>query len=170
MAKYLCKTNEYRTVDKVTYIILKDRYGKTKDEALIDTEDLKKIIPYHWYIGSHGYVVSHIGDSVLLLHQLIMRTKEEGNLNYKIDHIRQNPLDNRKSKLKRCSFNKNNWDTTLRSDNKSGYKGVDYVKRRRKWRARIKVYSREIALGHFNTFEEAVEARVKAEQNRATME
>lgn len=43
----------------------------------------------------------------------------------------------------------------LKSDNTSGYRGVDFCKNNKKWRARIVINAKEINLGRFNTAEEA---------------
>lgn len=52
----------------------------------------------------------------------------------------------------------------VRSNNKSGVNGVGFHKGRGKWRARITIYGKVSNLGWFNTFEEAKEARLKAEK------
>ncbi len=53
--------------------------------------------------------------------------------------------------------------TTINSNNTSGFRGVSFDKKRNKWRAYIKLKYKNISLGRFNTFEEAVKARLKAE-------
>lgn len=52
----------------------------------------------------------------------------------------------------------------ISSKNKSGAKGVNYLVKTGKWRARIKLHDKEISLGHFDTIEEATKARKAAEQ------
>lgn len=52
----------------------------------------------------------------------------------------------------------------LSKDNTSGFKGVSYAKDRKKYRAYITIKKKQIKLGDFNTLEEAVEARRKAEE------
>lgn len=52
----------------------------------------------------------------------------------------------------------------LKSTNTSGYKGVNYSKQRKKWRARIWINKKETQLGLFNTIEEAINARKTAEE------
>ncbi len=49
-------------------------------------------------------------------------------------------------------------------NNKSGVKGVRYEPSKKKWRADIRVNYKAILIGRFNTFEEAVKARKKAEE------
>ena len=49
-------------------------------------------------------------------------------------------------------------------NNKSGVKGVRYEPSRKKWRADIRVNYKAILIGRYDTFEEAVEQRKKAEE------
>lgn len=54
--------------------------------------------------------------------------------------------------------------TTINSNNTSGFRGVSYDKTRDKWKAYIKLKYKNINLGRFNTKEEAIKARIKAEE------
>lgn len=51
----------------------------------------------------------------------------------------------------------------IASNNTSGVKGVCFVKSRKKWLASISIEGKQIQLGRFDKFEDAVEARKKAE-------
>jgi hypothetical protein len=75
-----------------------------------------------------------------------------------IDHENHNPSDNRIENL-RVTDRSHNLANRLRSSkNTSGFKGVSYVPRLKKWRAMIMVRKRAIYLGLFDTPEEAHEA------------
>lgn len=54
--------------------------------------------------------------------------------------------------------------TTINSNNTSGFRGVSWDKSSKKWRAYIKLKYKTRFLGRFNTFEEAVEERLTAEE------
>lgn len=56
-----------------------------------------------------------------------------------------------------------NYNTTKRSDNKSGRTGVYFRESTNKWYARISKEKRNYNLGEYSTFEEAVAVREKAE-------
>lgn len=56
-----------------------------------------------------------------------------------------------------------NYNRRLRADNTSGRAGVAYNNRVGRWRATISKERKRYSLGYFNTFEEAVAAREKAE-------
>lgn len=52
---------------------------------------------------------------------------------------------------------------TINSNNTSGFRGVSYDNARNKWRAYIRLQYKTKHLGRFNTFEQAVNARLEAE-------
>lgn len=53
----------------------------------------------------------------------------------------------------------------IRSDNKSGIRGVCFYKTRKNWRARIFVDGKETHIGYFKSKKDAQEARIKAEEH-----
>ena len=80
-----------------------------------------------------------------------------------IDHINQKKDDNRIVNLRDVDSLTNRRNLKRHGSNKSGVMGVCFHKKRKKWRARIKVNLRDIALGEFDRFEDAVAARRVAE-------
>jgi len=83
---------------------------------------------------------------------------------YEIDHINRDRSDNRWTNLRLVTRSQNNMKMSVRSDNKSGYRGVGRRKDTGQWYARIKAQGRLHLLGHFPTFSEAVAARKAAER------
>ena len=78
-----------------------------------------------------------------------------------IDHINGDRRDNRITNLRSVSRQENMRNASLRSNNKTGVAGVS--RSRGKWLAQIKGGSK-VCLGFFDTFEEAVAARKRAER------
>ena len=78
-----------------------------------------------------------------------------------VDHIDRNGLNNRRTNLRVCTRTENNRNS-MRSKNKSGFKGVSFDRRKKKFRARIhvahKVGYKEIFIGYFQTAIEAAKA------------
>ena len=72
-----------------------------------------------------------------------------------IDHINRNKLDNRRSNLRIATKSQNGL-------NREESVGVSWRKERNKWRARITINGKEQFLGHFNNWEEAIQARKEA--------
>lgn len=78
-----------------------------------------------------------------------------------IDHIDMNRGNNRFNNIRKATSSQNKFNTTIRSDNTSGYKGVSLMKGKY-WRARIYVEGKEHVIGYFKTSEEAHESYAKA--------
>jgi hypothetical protein len=82
-----------------------------------------------------------------------------------IDHIDGNPTNNKASNLRECNYSENAFNRKISSANKSGYKGVSFVKSTKKWGAWIKIDGKSINLGSkFNSPQEAHEAYKIASQ------
>lgn len=81
---------------------------------------------------------------------------------HEIDHINHIPNDNRIANLRCVIGRENSRNLPMRIDNNSGATGVAWHKKAGKWRARIKV-DRDLHLGLFDTFEDALAARRSAE-------
>lgn len=72
-----------------------------------------------------------------------------------IDHIDRNLMNNRIDNLRDVSRSENKHNRGLQRNNSSGYLGVSWNKQREKYQAHIKVNSKKIFLGRFDTTEEA---------------
>jgi hypothetical protein len=128
-------------------------FNNSKEIAVIDLEDVEKVIQHKWYVTKYGYVRETSGK--FFLHNLIMGVKG-------IDHINRCKLDNQKSNLRICDPSLNAFNKNIRPDNTSGCAGVN--KRYGKYQAQISFQGKRITLGVFKTFEEAKSVRLDAEQ------
>jgi len=81
-----------------------------------------------------------------------------------VDHINRVRDDDRWCNLREVSRTCNLRNTGNPCINTSGVKGVDWVKRAGKWRARIKGNGKSKSLGYHADFAEAVAHRLAAEQ------
>jgi hypothetical protein len=77
-----------------------------------------------------------------------------------IDHRNEIKGDNRFSNLREASRIQNAWNTGAHKNNTSGHKGVDLSYG--KWRARIRVGSKRVNLGVFDSAEDASAAYERA--------
>lgn len=80
-----------------------------------------------------------------------------------IDHKNRKRLDNKWGNLREASHQENQCNRSLTRANTSGVVGVSWDKRRKKWAAQIKIVGRGKLLGRYDTLEEAVEVRRRAE-------
>lgn len=87
-----------------------------------------------------------------LLHRWIVNAPK----NKIVDHINHNPLDNRRSNLRICTYFKNNANTL---SNTSGVTGVSFRKDIKKWAARITINQKQIHLGFYKDKQEAAKVR-----------
>jgi hypothetical protein len=80
------------------------------------------------------------------------------------DHIDRNPLNNRRSNLRKATMQDNNRNRGIFKNNTSGVMGVDWHKSANKWRVRINVDNNRIELGFFANKKDAIRARLHAEK------
>ena len=145
--------NEIVEYDDHAEIILYNKQCEEVARALIDLEDIDKIKNYKWRVNDNGYVLTDIKGTTkkIRLHRFIMDCPDDK----VVDHINHDRLDNRKSNLRICTQQQNLM-------NKKSV-GVTFDKRRNKWYAQIMHNRKHVFLGSFNTKEEAIEARKRAE-------
>ena len=134
-----------------TWTLVTSRGGK----ILIDETDLDKAMRYSWSISKTGYAVANINGKVTKMHRYLLGIDDEDVLT---DHINGNGLDNRRSNLRICKQIQNGKNLRLKKNNTSGHAGVR-IKPYGRFTARIMVNRKEIWLGSYATFEEAVAAR-----------
>ena len=138
-------------------------------EFIIDSEDFTLVNKYCWHQHQDGYLCtcyeSYIDggkhhNKYILMHKLILNDWENKT---EIDHINGKPYDNRKENLRIVGHMQNMKNSKMFSSNTSGHKGVHYATKERKWKAYIQADNQKMHLGTFQTYEEAVIAREKAE-------
>jgi hypothetical protein len=118
--------------------------------ALIERADFALIAPHRWF-RSNRYAVAMINGSRVPMHRLVMNAPRK----LEVDHINGDPLDNRRSNLRLASHAENLRNQGLQRSNASGYKGVSWSALAGKWRAQIRVNTRQVHLGLFATAREA---------------
>ena len=129
----------------------------TSHEFYFDLEDYDKIKDYCWFENNGGYIsTSSPNAPYRKMHQLI-----KGRF---ADHINRLRYDNRRENLREANAAENAQNSSLAKNNTSGVIGVNFHKRVGKWNARIYIDKKRIHIGFFNDFEEAVKARLKAEE------
>ena len=82
-----------------------------------------------------------------------------------VDHINQNPIDNRIENLRCATRAENAYNAKLRPDNTSGVKGVTWCKNKCKWVARLYADKKCVNLGRFKNIQDAIFA-VTAARNQ----
>jgi len=98
------------------------------------------------------YKKINIKNKTYYLHQVIF-FYHYGYIPKYIDHADGNSLNNKIENLREATQSQNVHNATKRTTNKSGYKGVCFVKN--KWRSAIMVNGKNISLGVYDSIEEA---------------
>ena len=134
-------------------------YTSKGESFYFDLEDYNKIKDYCWRINKDNYVVTKNGT---MFHRIVT----ECPLNYLVDHKHgeRTRNDNRKYNLRICTNLENNKNQKIKLTNTSGTTGVVWNKKNNKWIAQITVNYKNIYLGSFINFEDAVKARKEAEE------
>lgn len=126
--------------------------------TVVDDEDFALLKRYTWRLQKtrwNMYAKACVDGSSVLLHRLVMAAP----CNIEVDHKDRDGLNNTKANLRLCSSTQNKYNTKVRCDNKTGYKGVYYNKRDNKYYAMIKPpENRRWYLGGYDSPEEAARA------------
>ena len=111
-----------------------------------------------------GYVTTGIDGTGYRAHRLAWFYVHGYMPEHGLDHIDRNPANNRIENLREVSRVCNLRNTCNPVNNVSGVKGVYWRNREGKWCPSIKILGRKIYLGYYDDFDEAVCARLAAEQ------
>lgn len=133
--------------------------------AIVDDEDYERLCGYKWYAQFSDHTRSYYAArrlpwdadghrSVLYMHREVIRAAA----GTRVDHINHDTLDQRKSNLRVCTIGQNGSNRKLQTNNSSGYKGVDWRKADRKWRAQIQVHGKSIHIGYYDSPVDAARA------------
>jgi hypothetical protein len=127
----------------------------------VDDEDYERFSIFNWCVGKqpNGKVYARRGlweypsFRHLYLHREILGLEDP---KIKVDHVDGDTLNNQKYNLRQCTHQQNCRSVDKRSNNKSGYKGVHW--HRRKWLAGIRVDGKTVYVGTFDNVEDAARA------------
>ena len=177
-----CKRIEYlKNITPITYkkenqTELCNKYIKIfnsdhMDFCMVDKEDYNLIKQYCWYKDSNGYWVSNNRKQdgtreTIKLHQeiAIIKYGEYDKKSLLPDHLNRNKSDNRKQNLVLKNRRDNSINRSLSKRSTTGKTGVNFYKKYQQYVAKICVNYKTIHLGYFDKFEDAVKARIKAEE------
>lgn len=120
--------------------------------ALVDDADYEWLMQWKWRVqkttATNWYAIRTMGNKQILMHRLILGISNDR----QTDHINHNGLDNRRSNIRLCTCQQNQFNQRRQQrETTSEYKGVGWCKRAKKWKSRIKRNSREIHLGYYDS-------------------
>ena len=138
--------NEYIVGSEET--VIRMRLGKS---CRISTVCFELVWPYTWCVEGTGYVMSRTPGKAVKLHRMLV-SAGKGEF---VDHVDGDPLNNTLPNLRICRKQQNEFNSKIRRDNTTGYKGISYIKSSGKFRAYINKNGDRFELGVFRTKEEA---------------
>ncbi len=129
--------------------------------AIVDEIDYGRLTSYKWfamwddhsqsfYAGRHSPTVNGYR-TIIRMHREIMKVSARS----QVDHASHDTLDNRRSNLRLATHGQNKCNQGKRKDNTSGFKGVSWRKRERKWIARIALEGKRKVIGYYDSAEDA---------------
>lgn len=129
-------------------------------EFYFDLEDYEKIKNYCWCFMGSEYLTGKIPgtNKYVLMHRLIMDFPD-----FDIDHDNRIRHDNRKENLRGATKKQNARNRTTQSNCLSGVSGVCFQETYGYWRAYITYNGKQVHLGNYYNFEDAVHNRLLAE-------
>ena len=115
-------------------------------------------------LTNYGYLTVRVDKKMVMVHRIIWEI-ERGPIpkGFEIDHIDGIRNNNHINNLRIATRSENRWNAAIRKDNTSGVRGVRWHKGTKKWRAEITISGKTKLLGHFATFNDAVNLRRKEE-------
>lgn len=114
-------------------------------------------------LDGKGYVRIRTEGKIWLAHRILwkMRTGQDADI---IDHIDGNRANNSEVNLRSVSAHDNALNCRPPKNNTSGAVGVRWVERDKLWVARIGYRRKQVVIGYFKSFDEALTARKAAER------
>lgn len=133
--------------------------------TIVDDDDFEYLNQWKWYLlKSHTnyYAIrtSKPENKLIQLHRVVIKAKE-GEF---VDHINGDKLDNRKINLRICTRSQNAQNRKTNKLNKSGYNGVSWCIKNKKWVAQIQYENKKIHIGYYINAIDAAKAFNEAAQ------
>jgi hypothetical protein len=130
--------------------------------VLVDSKNYNWLNQWKWYYA-HGYAVRNVYEKderhyQVRMHRLIANTPD----GMDTDHINGNKLDNREDNLRVCNRSQNVANSFVEKQNKSGFKGVSWKQKNKKWVVQIRSNNVVHHIGLFKDVYEAAKAYNRA--------
>ena len=123
--------------------------------SIVDNIDFLNLSRFKWHLTSNGYAKGKrkLNDKWqnVSLHRFLLNPP----LDKEIDHINGDRLDNRRRNLRIVNHSQNQQNAIKPNTNTSGFKGVTWKPKSKKWQSYIMVAKKFIYLGLYSSKEEA---------------
>ena len=143
----------------IAYVPLTKGYS-----AVIDAADARWVGEWNWCVHEMKradgtvravYALRNDASCTRYLHREILGPSAVG---LEVDHIDGDGLNNRRANLRPALRAQNMHNQRRRKDNKSGVKGVSWLRRERLWVAAVYLHGKQKRIGYFSSLDEAAAA------------
>lgn len=145
-------------MENITQKLVKELFDYNQETGLFVRKKSKRKIKRN----INKYKTWNISKIPYLEHRLIWLWMT-GEWPFQVDHINHKKGDNRWKNLRNSTNQENQKNTKISKNNKSGIVGVSFRSDIKKWRSYIMVDFKQISLGVFSCFGQAVKIRKEAE-------
>lgn len=152
------KHNDYEICGD--YVIM---YTSKREPFLVSIEDFWKVRDITWYKNNNngGYIINKTREKgTIILSRLIMDCPKD----FIVDHQDGDTSNNIRDNLRIATYSENGMNHKIYSQNTSGYTGVSWDKKNKKWISYITKNGKQIILGYYNNKEDAIKTRKEAEE------
>ena len=135
--------------------------------ALVDDEDYEYLNQWKWSTDKFGNTFCARrgiwNKKTKSIHQLRMhRLITKAPTGKDVDHINGNGLDNQRKNLRVCNHKDNSRSCRIPKNNTSGYKGVHWHKKHKKWTVGITVNKKRVWIGQYSNIKDAIQSYIQA--------
>ena len=106
------------------------------------------------YLTKRGYIQIRLDEEFYQAHRIIF-AMHHGFMPEFIDHIDGNPSNNLIENLRECNLSQNQYNSKLRTDNKSGIKGICWNKKADKWQVLLQIKGKNKYFGLYKDIDYA---------------
>jgi len=131
-------------------------------EAIIDDQDYDKVSPFKWHAAMRKgiwYARTYMPGNrktAIKMHRFILGLSSADHI--QVDHVDGNGLNNTRANLRIATNSQNGMNRRKCSGYTSIYKGVSWLKIKRRWLAQIMLNKKNIRLGSFIDEKDAARA------------
>ena len=149
---------KYVLQDNGVEMVLQKQDG-SEISIFIDEEDLPVVFGFDWHYDTYCR-----SNECGLIQRLIMKNELMDDDSLIVDHINRDTRDNRKSNLRIANKSQNGYNSATRKNNTTGVMGVCWKQDKQKWKSYIVTKGKQLHIGYYTDFCEAVKARLEKEK------